>query len=144
MTKLLIASLLFFAPIKPNWLSNLDVAKETAKKNHKLILLNFSGSDWCIPCIKLHEEIFNTDAFTSYAEKNLVLVNADFPRRKKNQLSLAQQKINDNLAEKYNPEGAFPITILLDSLGNKIKVWDGFYKKGTENFVQEIKDASAK
>jgi thioredoxin-related protein len=86
----------------------------------------------------LRNDIFNSDAFTQYAKDKLVLVNADFPRNKKNELSKEQQKENDALAAKYNPEGRFPFTILLDSNGNKLKVWDGYYSNGPDNFVDEI------
>jgi len=120
------------------WLTNLDKAEQTAKTEHKLILLNFSGSDWCIPCMKLRTDIFNSDAFMQYAKDNLVLVNADFPRQKKNELSKEQQKENDALAAKYNPDGRFPFTILLDNNGNKLRVWDGYYSNGAENFIDEI------
>ena len=122
----------------PTWLTDLNKAEQIAKTEHKLILLNFSGSDWCIPCMKLRADIFNSDAFTQYANNNLILVNADFPRKKKDQLSKEQQKENDGLAAKYNPEGRFPFTILLDSNGNKLKVWDGYYSQGPGNFVNEI------
>ena len=125
-----------FAP--PTWLTDLNKAEQIAKTEHKLILLNFSGSDWCIPCMKLRADIFNSDAFTQYANNNLILVNADFPRKKKDQLSKEQQKENDELAAKYNPDGRFPFTILLDSNGNKLKVWDGYYSQGPGNFVNEI------
>ena len=122
----------------PTWLTDLNKAEQIAKTEHKLILLNFSGSDWCIPCMKLRADIFNSDAFTQYANNNLILVNADFPRKKKDQLSKEQQKENDELAAKYNPDGRFPFTILLDSNGNKLKVWDGYYSQGAGNFVSEI------
>ena len=135
----LFGTFLFATAITPStWLNNLDKAEQIAKSEHKLILLNFSGSDWCIPCMKLRAEIFNSDAFTQYANDNLVLVNADFPRKKKDQLSKEQQRENDELAAKYNPDGRFPFTILLDSNGNKLKVWDGYYSQGAANFVNEI------
>lgn len=139
MFNLFVAAFLFFSPGKQIWLHDLDSAKEIAKKEHKLILLNFSGSDWCIPCIKMHDEILNSDVFLNYAGENLVLVNADFPRKKKNQSTTAQQAINDKLAEQYNNEGNFPYTLLLDSNGNKLKIWDGYYKNGSDNFIEEIK-----
>lgn len=140
MIKLIFATTLFFSTVltPSSWLNNLDKAEQIAKTEHKLILLNFSGSDWCIPCMKLRAGIFNSDAFAQYANSNLILVNADFPRKKKDQLSKEQQKINDDLAAKYNPDGRFPFTILLDSNGNKLKVWDGYYTKGAGNFVDEI------
>ena len=84
-----------------NWHNNFEDAKQLARKEHKHILLNFSGSDWCGPCIRLHKEIFESEPFQKFAETNLVLVNADFPRLKKNQLSSSQQKINDAIADKY-------------------------------------------
>src|SRR5690242_9963236 len=94
------------------WETDFSKAREMAQADHKLIVLNFSGSDWCGPCIRLHKEIFESQSFTSYANDHLVLVNADFPRLKKNQLSKEQEAKNDQLAEKYNKEGKFPLTLL--------------------------------
>ena len=68
------------------WETDFENAKKKAEKEHKLILLNFSGSDWCGPCIRLKKEIFQSNSFINYADSNLVLVNADFPRNKKNKL----------------------------------------------------------
>jgi thioredoxin-related protein len=140
MIKLFLATAFFFSTnfAASPWLNNLDKAEQIAKTEHKLILLNFSGSDWCIPCMKLRADIFNSDAFMDYAKDNLILVNADFPRKKKDELPKEQQKENDALAAKYNPEGKFPFTILLDSNGNKLKVWDGYYSQGPDSFVDEI------
>lgn len=142
MPKLFLATLFFFLVNDPAWLNNLDKAKELAKQENKLILVNFSGSDWCIPCIRMHEQVFASGDFVKYASDNLILVNIDFPRKNKNQLSKDQQKINDALAERYNPTGIFPYTVLLNKEGNKIKVWDGFYNKGVQNFIDEMKEAS--
>ncbi len=140
MRKLFVVAAYFFtsAFTPAPWLQNLDKAEQLAKSEHKLILLNFSGSDWCIPCMKLRADIFNTNVFLQYAKDNLVLVNADFPRKKKNELSKDQQKENDSLAAKYNPDGRFPFTVLLDGNGNKLRVWDGYYDNGPGNFVDEI------
>jgi len=122
------------------WLTNMDDAKQLAKTKHEFILLNFSGSDWCGPCIKMHKDIFESATFQQYADSHLVLVNADFPRMKKDQLPSDQQKRNDALADKYNPKGIFPYTILLDSDGNVLKAWEGFYEPGADNFVYQIKN----
>ena len=124
----------------PTWLTDLNKAEQIAKTEHKLILLNFSGSDWCIPCMKLRADIFNSDAFTQYANNNLILVNADFPRLKKNQLSKDQQKKNDKLADKYNPQGSFPYTLLLTAEGKVIKAWDGYPNVTAERFTGQIKE----
>src|SRR6185295_9772586 len=106
----------------------------------KLILLNFSGSDWCGPCIRLRKEIFESVLFKNLADNNLVLVNADFPRLKKNQLSKDQQKKNDKLADKYNPQGIFPYTVLLSSDAIIIKTWDGFPNETAEEFTRQLND----
>ena len=140
MMKLFLATaFLFTTNFAPSpWLNNIEKAERIAKTEHKLILLNFSGSDWCIPCMKLRANIFNSDVFMEYAKENLILVNADFPRKKKDELSKEQQKENDALAAKYNPDGRFPFTILLDSNGNKLRVWDGYYSQGPDDFIDEL------
>src|SRR5438309_1122403 len=96
------------------WLTDFSKAKKEASESKKIILLNFSGSDWCGPCIRLKKEIFDSEAFKSYAADHLVLLNADFPRLKKNQLSKEQTKQNEELADKYNNSGKFPFTVLMD------------------------------
>ncbi|WP_210465701.1 thioredoxin family protein [Rufibacter roseolus] len=119
----------------PTWLKELDQAKTLAQKEHKTILLNFSGSDWCGPCIKLEKDIFENEAFQAYAAQNLVLVNADFPRLKKNQLDKRQTALNEALAEKYNQNGIFPLTLLLDANGNVIRKWEGIPAKEATAFI---------
>jgi thioredoxin-related protein len=125
-----------------SWETDFNMAKQKAKQEHKFILLNFSGSDWCGPCIRMHKDIFESTAFKEYAGTNLVLVNADFPRMKKNQLSKEQQKQNDKLAEKYNSQGIFPVTLLLDAEGNVIKNWDGLPNLSPEEFTTQVKAAA--
>ena len=122
-----------------DWSSSFKDAKATAAKDHKFILLNFSGSDWCGPCIRLHKEIFASENFSAFAENSLVMVNADFPRQKKNQLEKSVQKQNDQLAERYNDKGIFPLTLLLDADGKIIKTWEGLPKELPEEFTNEVK-----
>ena len=121
-----------------DWVHNYNDALQIAQKEHKFILLNFSGSDWCGPCIKLHQEVFVMEDFVKVAYEKLVLVNADFPRAKKNQLSAAQQKLNDEVADKYNNRGIFPLTVLLDQNGNVVKSWEGFPASPTD-FIDDIR-----
>lgn len=123
------------------WLNNFEEAKKIAREKHQLILVNFSGSDWCGPCIRLHKEIFDSEAFQAVANDQLVLVNADFPRLKKNQLPKAQQQQNEKLADMYNAAGNFPSTVLLGEDGKIMKVWDGFPKEGAAAFIEEINNA---
>jgi thioredoxin-related protein len=137
MKTLTIITLLFFNA-SVTWLGNFNEAKTEAAKTHKMILINFSGSDWCGPCIRLRKEILESAAFTDFAANHLLLVRADFPRQKKNQLSKAQVKLNEALADKYNPEGKFPYTLLVDDQGKVLKTWDGFPDESPEKFVAGI------
>jgi thioredoxin-related protein len=130
----------FFIFSLGEWKHNLEDAKKIAGTDHKHILLNFSGSDWCGPCIRMRKEIFETDAFKNMADTELILVNADFPRNKKNQPSVSQQKINDEMADMYNRKGIFPYTLLLDSQGKILKTWEGFPDESAESFIMEIRN----
>jgi len=141
--KILLLSLLIGASINVTWLGDFKEATLEASKSHKLILINFSGSDWCGPCIRERKEILENDAFVNYAADHLVLVRADFPRQKKNQLSKDQIKRNEALADKYNPDGKFPYTILVDEHGKVLKDWDGFPNESAENFVSQISSFTA-
>ena len=118
---------------------NWDDTKAQAKQENKLILLKFSGSDWCGPCIQLQKVIFDDPVFEQFAHEKLVLFKADFPRLKKNQLPKEQQAINDQLAETYNPEGEFPCMILIDAQGNTLRKWHGYDKKHTaQDYMADV------
>jgi hypothetical protein len=138
MIKIFIYSLLVLGSASPEWHYNLDEAKGIAQREHKDILLNFSGSDWCGPCILLRKEILDDSVFLKMADSSLVLVNADFPRKKKDQLSRQQQAINDAMADQYNAEGQFPRTLLLNAEGKVLKTWDGYPNMKPEAFAAEI------
>lgn len=142
MNYLSILLILSLSVSEPAWLTNFEKGKTEAIASNKLIVLNFSGSDWCGPCIRLKKEIFGSKAFEKYAADKLVLVNADFPRYKKNQLSKQQVKENEALAEKYNSSGKFPFTVLLDASGKVLKQWDGLPDETPEKFVDELKSVA--
>ena len=125
-----------------SWKTDFSKAKETAKKENKLILLKFSGSDWCIPCIRLEKQVFSQDAFSQFADNKLVMVNADFPRLKKNMPDKDIIKQNEVLAEQYDKQGHFPYTVLLDSDGKVLKAWDGDPGLSPEVFIEQIKTVS--
>lgn len=114
-------------------------AKQLAQKEHRHILLNFSGSDWCGPCIVLRKEVLDDPGFQAFADSMLVLVNADFPRMKKNQLSKEQQQQNDRLADQYNSQGKFPFTLLLDADGKVLKQWEGNPGIKPAEFSEDVK-----
>lgn len=118
--------ILFIVPFAGSqWHINMEEAQQIARKEHRHILLNFSGSDWCGPCILLRKEVFDDPVFLGMADTALVLVNADFPRMKKDQLPKEQQQANDQLADQYNPQGKFPLTLLLTADGKVLRQWEG-------------------
>lgn len=108
--------LLFFVfvlPVKGQIYSEPGQAFARASQSGKRILLIFSGSDWCIPCIRMEKKIFSDSSFRQFADKNLVMLKADFPQQKKVPLSLKTQY--EELAAQFNAEGTFPKIVLLDT-----------------------------
>jgi thioredoxin-related protein len=143
MRKILLVALLSVASLLSKAATDssfIQKTEATAATQHKYILLNFSGSDWCIPCMKMKKAVFATDTFSRYSTENLLWINADFPRNKKS-LSKQQVKQNEDLADKYNKKGAFPYTVLLDEKGNVIKSWDGFPNLTAEEFIKQVDTA---
>ncbi len=120
-----------------NWKSNFEEAKQEASKENKDILLVFSGSDWCAPCIKLDNVVWKSEAFKAEAEKYWVIYKADFPKKKANQLTPEMTQNNKNLAEKYNKNGSFPLVILLDKTGKVIGM-TGFKNISAADYIQLI------
>jgi thioredoxin-related protein len=132
-TILLLAS--FLMVNAQEWQTDFEKAKEIATKKNQKIILNFSGSDWCAPCIKLDREIWQSDEFKSYAKDNFVLLKADFPRRKNNKLSEEQQAKNNKLAETYNSNGHFPFVVVLDNNGNVLGT-TGYHKVTPKEYIK--------
>ena len=116
------------------WMTDLPKAQAKAKEEKKLVMLDFTGSDWCGWCIKLNKEVFSTPDFAEYAKKNLVLVEVDFPRAKK--LSEEQKKANEALQTKYAIEG-YPTIIVLDGEGKKVGQL-GYQPGGPKAFTAEL------
>ena len=139
MRKMMLIALTVLSIVLTGWRTDFDKAKMDAKKEHKLILLKFSGSDWCLPCIKMESDIFANDSFGRFAAANLEMVIADFPRMKKHKLGSGLEMQNDTLAQKYNRDGRFPYTLLLDADGNILRVWDGYKGEKPETIIQQIR-----
>ena len=123
-----------------NWLTDLPKAQAKAKEEKKLVMLDFTGSDWCGWCIKLNKEVFSKPEFAEYAEKNLVLVEVDFPRTKK--LSAEQKKANAALQEKYKIQG-YPTIIVLNSDGKKVGEL-GYEPGGPKPFIAGLEKLKQK
>ncbi len=120
MKKTFISSLLLLIVTFSNaqkWETSLEAAKNRSAEEKKNIVLVFSGSDWCIPCMKLEKYILESREFIDYSQQHYVLLHADFPKKKANALPKEQQEQNDKLAEAYNRQGMFPLVVLLDRNG---------------------------
>ena len=125
------------------WQTDYEQAIAQAKKEHKKIMLYFSGSDWCKPCIIWKKEVFDTETFQHFANGKLVPLKLDFPRLKKNRLPADQVKQNESLAAKYNHEGVFPMVVFIDTHGSVIE--KSAYRDGSpEEFVAYVESILAR
>ena len=120
------------------WETDLKKAQAQAKSNNKLVFLDFTGSDWCGYCIRLDKEILSKPAFKEYANKNLVLVEIDFPRGKPQSSDVRKQ--NQELAQQYEVQG-FPTIVLLNGNGRTVWRYDGYFPDGPDAFIAELEKA---
>jgi len=116
-------------------LKNPDEAFTLAQTSGKEVLLIFSGSDWCIPCIQFNKTILADSSFQHFAHDKLVLLEADFPQRKKIPAPLKTQY--ELLAEQFNPHGAFPLIVLL-SPAKKMLAQVPFNHQTAEDFITAV------
>jgi protein disulfide-isomerase len=124
-TLALILSLLVASAHAAEWNTDYDKALATAKSSHKYVLIDFNGSDWCGPCIEMKKVVFSAPAFATYASKNLILLDIDYPQQKK--LPDALKKQNDILAKQYGIErSGYPTVVLLDPNGKKLGQLEGY------------------
>jgi thioredoxin-related protein len=132
------AALAASTPGAGEWLTDFNKAQQEAKASNKLLLVNFTGSDWCGFCIMLDRQVFSKPEFKDYANKNLVLLEIDFPRmggpRWKAQ-SDALRKQNEELAVKYQIYG-FPTIVVLNGDGKM--VGELGYMDGPTSFIAEL------
>ena len=123
------------ADAEATWLTDLSKAQAEAKAQHRLLLLDFTGSDWCIWCKKLDAEVFKQPEFESYAKEHLVLLTVDFPR--KTAVAPEVKKQNEELAEKFGIEG-FPTIVVLNGDGKQVGEL-GYEPGGASAFVKQLK-----
>src|SRR5260370_38854123 len=120
------------------WMTDFAKAQEKAKKEKKMVLLDFTGSDWCPPCKALHKNVLVSKEFEDYAEKNLVLVVLDFPNSKPQSDDL--KKANAALSEKFGIEG-YPPLVLLDADGKQLKKDVGYSGAKPVEIIEGIEKA---
>jgi protein disulfide-isomerase len=132
-----VLSLLAFSPARGelNWLTDFEKAQEEARVGDKLLLINFTGSDWCPWCLRLQREVFSKPEFASYAKDHLVLLMADFPRAKA--VSREVRRQNSQLAQRFRVEG-FPTIVVLNGKGRQVGEL-GYVPGGASAFIAELK-----
>jgi protein disulfide-isomerase len=117
------------------WLTELPKAEAQAKAENKIVLVDFTGSDWCGWCIKFKKEVLDTAEFQEYAAKNVVLVELDYPLKKVQADDL--KKANAALKTQYNVHG-FPTLLVLDKDGKEIGRQVGYSKGGPQAFIAKL------
>ena len=122
------------------WGENYEKALAQAKAEKKLVVLDFTGSDWCGWCIKLNNEVFSQAEFKDYAKENLVLVELDFPQTKPQSAELKAQ--NQKLQKEYRIEG-YPTIIVLNSSGKKVAEL-GYEQGGPKPFIAKLSSLKGK
>jgi len=127
--------------VRANWLTDFTAAQAQAKLENKLVLLDFTGSDWCEWCIKMDEESLDTTTFKTYADANLVLVELDFPAHKTLPPALAQQ--NTALQGRFHVEG-YPTFVVLGPDGKTLATLVGYQPGGAGSFIAQLKKLSPK
>ncbi|MEC3965124.1 thioredoxin family protein [Flagellimonas halotolerans] len=120
------------------WQDNFDDALAKAAVENKPIVLVFSGSDWCAPCIRLKKHVFDSGEFKAYASEHYVMYDADFPRKKKNQLPEEKLNVNKSLAEKYNPKGYFPLVVVMDKNQNVLGTTGFVARTSPEKYIRTL------
>mgnify|MGYP006150629625 FL=1 len=126
-----------FLSYSQNWKSSFEAAKNQALAENKNIVLVFSGSDWCAPCIKLDKTVWQSAEFKKESENNWIIYKADFPKKKANQLNPDLTESNKKLAAQYNSSGYFPLVLLLDKSGTVLGV-EGYKNISAAEYIQLI------
>ena len=124
-----------FANTLEGWSTDLEQAFKDAKKQNKPVLVEFTGSDWCPPCMMMRKKVFSQKEFVSAASKDFILVELDFPNG-----DPEVKKKNDPYAKKYEIEG-FPTVILFDSDGKEFNRFFASEHPSTEDFLGYLKKA---
>jgi thioredoxin-related protein len=127
-----------FASTPEGWTDDLDKALEKAKAEKKSVLVEFTGSDWCPPCIAMRKNVFTKKEFVEAASKKFILVELDFPKGNK---ELSEK--NQPMAEKYEIEG-FPTVILLDSTGKEFNRFFASKFPDVERFLKQLDETLEK
>ena len=124
------------APGGEHWVGDFDEAVDLARKQNKDLLVDFTGSDWCIWCKRLDKEVFSEQAFLDAAQKDFVLVALDFPHSDEAKAKVPNPDRNKELSEKYEVHG-FP-TVLLMNPDGEVYAKTGYRPGGAAPYVENL------
>jgi thiol:disulfide interchange protein len=122
------------------WTEDYTAAIAQAKKEHKMVLLDFTGSDWCIWCQRTDKEVFETQKFKDFADQKLILVRLDFPKAKAQSDAIKAQ--NSALQDKFGIDG-FPTLIVLSPNEKVVFSQLGYKEGGPDAFIAQFPKPSA-
>ena len=114
------------------WLTNANKAIILSEETGKPIFAFFTGKEWCSWCKKLERQILSQETFISYAKENLILLELDFPRGKRD---LPQKQIE--LARKFKIKG-YPTVILMDASTNLLGR-TGYEAMSPQQYIDHLK-----
>ena len=117
------------------WMTDYQAALEASRESGKPVLINFTGSDWCPPCIQMKNDVLETAMFHEFASDELVLLELDFPRNKPQEPEVVRQ--NRELAEKFAIQG-YPTFVVVDEDGDEIRRTVGYLRGGPQAFITWI------
>lgn len=120
----------------PTWFADYDEAAKEAAKSGKDMLVDFTGSDWCGWCIRLHKEVFDLEAFEKGVENEFVLVALDFPRAEEVKAKVPNPDRNNELQQQHGVTG-FPTILLMNSAG-EVYGRTGYQPGGPEKYVAHL------
>ncbi len=100
-----------------DWLTDYDKALEVAKEKNKPVLILFTGSDWCPPCMRMEKTVFSSKEFSDLADKYFVLIKLDSPKNKPQ--SAEEKKMVAKLGAQYEVQGV-PTIVILGKKGKEI------------------------
>ncbi|MFT7171499.1 MAG: thiol-disulfide isomerase/thioredoxin [Paracoccaceae bacterium] len=135
------ASTLLAPAVEGRWFADYDEAVKVAKEEGKDLLVDFTGSDWCGWCIKLHDEVFDHDEWITEASKSYVFVALDFPNGAEAKALVPNPERNEELKKELGVRG-FPTIFLMGTDGVPY-AQTGYQKGGPAAYLKHMSEIAA-
>lgn len=106
------------------WMSDMKLAGEKAEAEDKLLLVEFTGSDWCRYCVIQKKNVLNKPEFATWVEKHCVAVEIDVPHDASIVGGAEKKEANQKICEEYGIR-SFPSIMLMSPEGVLIGGYNG-------------------